>query len=153
MRPFADNAAFAPTGFAFSTVLDLANVAHMLLAGGQWEGGPLLPADLALAMQTIQVPTYSPGDGGRSLGFYVDPHPGSGIPRIGHMGGITRFRALLELYPTAEAAVIVAINRDAPIGRIRDILLEEVLALPTAGWKPTVIEPDRGEWVPTREPI
>jgi CubicO group peptidase (beta-lactamase class C family) len=146
VRPFADNAAFAPAGFAFSTVLDLANFARMHLAKGQFQARQFLSSELISEMHTLQVPTYSPGAGGRGLALFVDPHPGSGLPRVGHMGGITGYRALFELYPTIDAAIVLVMNRAGAIGKIRDVILEECLGVPTTGWHPTVVEPDRAGW-------
>lgn len=145
-RPFADNVAFAPAGFAYATVLDLVNLARMLLADGQFQDGQFLPPELISEMHTPRVPTYSPGDGGRGLALWIDPHPRSGLPRIGHMGGITGYRALFELYPTLDAAIVLVMNRSGGSGKIRDILMEESLGLLTTGWQPTVTEPDRTAW-------
>ncbi len=130
VRPFADNTAFAPAGFAFSTVLDLAKFA-------QWQ---------LSAAHSVEVPTYGAGGGGRGLGPFLSPHPGSGLPRVGHFGGISGFRALLEIYPMSKAAVIVLMNRAASVGLIRDILLEECLGLPVSGWAPAYVEPDSAAW-------
>lgn len=146
LRPFADNSAFTPAGFAYSTVLDLANFARMHLAGGRFEDGQLLGSELITEMHKLQVPTYSAGGGGSGLSLFVDPHPRSGLLRVGHMGGITGFRALFEVYPTLEAAVIVVINRAGEIGKIRDVIMEECLGVATAGWQPSIMEADRSRW-------
>jgi hypothetical protein len=65
---------------------------------------------------------------------------------VGHVGGINGYRALLEVYPTLSAAVIVLMNRAGDCGAVRDILLEECFGVPTTGWRPPAIEPCQSAW-------
>lgn len=144
--PSPNNAAHAPAGSALSTALDLANFARMLLGRGRFGSGQFLSPKTVSAMSTIQVATYTPGAGGRGLAMFVDPHPRCGLPRTGHMGGINGYRALLEVYPTLSAAVVVLMNRAGDYGAVRDILLEECFGVATTGWHPLVTEPCRSAW-------
>lgn len=55
------------------------------------------------------------------------------------MGEINGYLALLEVYPTFSAAVVVLMNQAGGCGAVRDALLEECFGVATTGWRPRTV--------------
>jgi CubicO group peptidase (beta-lactamase class C family) len=104
-----DNSAEYPSGFAFSSVEDLARLALFLLSDGMLDGQQLLPPALVQAMKTPVV-RVEPLEMGYGLGLLIRTQDGQTV--IGHNGNINGYAAALELFPSQELAVVVLSNRN-----------------------------------------
>ena len=104
-----DNGAEYPSGFAFSTVEDLARVAKVLLDDGSLDGQQVLQPETVQAMQTPVI-RVKPLEMGYGLGLVIRSQAGETV--IGHNGNINGYSASLELIPSQELAVIVLANRN-----------------------------------------
>jgi CubicO group peptidase (beta-lactamase class C family) len=104
-----DNGAEYPSGFAFSTVGDLARVALLLLNDGSLDGQPVLQPEIIQAMKTPTI-RVEPLEMGYGLGLLIRTQVGETV--IGHNGNINGYSASLELISSHELAVIVLANRN-----------------------------------------
>ena len=129
--------AMAPTGAILSTARDLTAYMRMMLAGGSFDGKPVLqPADVAAMMQpqTPIGPSPFPEIGFRSygMGFFVENYRGHEIAH--HGGNLSGAAAMIMFVPKSKIGVIVLTNRTG--ARLRDGLPREIidrlLGLPSA---------------------
>jgi CubicO group peptidase (beta-lactamase class C family) len=123
-----DNAAEYPSGFAFSTVEDLARLALFLLADGVVDGQAVLQPASVQAMKTPVVKVEPLGIG-YGLGLMMRTLGEETL--VGHNGTINGYTASLEMLPSQDLAVIVLTNRNnyAPT-RITQAAFELVGNLP-----------------------
>jgi CubicO group peptidase (beta-lactamase class C family) len=146
---YAEDASGYPSGFAISTVLDLAHLALMQMDGGQFGGRQLLSARSVAEMHAVQVDRYTTTDAAYGLGFFLDTH--KGLRRVSHDGDISTFGSRLAMIPSTGVAVVVLANRTTgfwtKIDEIVDDLLDRLLGLPPGpAPEPPAVEPDRSAW-------
>lgn len=142
---FADNVAHYPSGFAMSTVLDLAKFALMQMNKGMFEGKHILSPESVQAMQQPQVMLQTLDDTG--YGLTLATHRYKGIHTIGHDGGITAFVCKFLMAPDSGAAVIMLMNRGGlDIDGLTNNILDNLLDLPQQSSQPQAVEPDRSLW-------
>lgn len=129
---YADNTQHYPSGFAISTVLDLANFAIMLMSGGLFKGQRVLSAESVAEMQKPQASFLSPNNDG--YGLTLGSYDYKGVRCVGHGGRISTFACLFEMVPERGAAVIVLSNRAAEWSpqeqRITRFVFDHLLDLP-----------------------
>jgi CubicO group peptidase (beta-lactamase class C family) len=145
---YADNTQHYPSGFAISTVLDLANFAIMLMSGGLFNGQPVLSAASVAEMQRPQASFLSlNGDG---YGLTLSSHDYKGVRLVGHGGRISTFASLFEMVPERGAGVIVLANRAAEWGaqeqKITRFVFDSLLDLPAAVPAPQTLPPSPAQW-------
>jgi len=146
---YAEDASGYPSGFAISTVLDLAQFALMQMNGGRFGGRQILSPQSVTEMQAVQVVRYTPTDAAYGLGFFLDTY--KGLRRVSHGGDISTFGSQLAMIPSAGVAVVLLVNRAAgfwtKMDEIVDGLLDRLLdAAPGPAPEPQTIEPDRSAW-------
>jgi CubicO group peptidase (beta-lactamase class C family) len=147
---FAENVGYYPAGFAFSTTLDLANFANMLIDGGSFRGRQVLSKDSVQAMMSPQRRVFLSPVSHYGLLLFVDEY--KGLRRVSHAGGISTFAALFEVIPDTGSAVILLMNRVGPgfdVAGLVNGIFDELLGLPAASER-TASEPNRASW-PTFE--
>ena len=142
---FADNVAHYPSGFAMSTVLDLANFAIMQMSEGMFQGQRILSPELVSMMQMPQVQLQTVDATG--YGLTLASHSYKGIHTVGHDGGITAFVCKFFLVPESGVAVIMLMNRGGlDIDGITNSILDKLLDLPQQSSQPLAVEPHRSLW-------
>lgn len=144
---YADNSAHYPAGFAISTVLDMANVARMLLADGQFEGRQLLNAASVAQMKTpqAQFPTFDQDGYGLTLTCWRH----RGVQLVGHGGRISQFASDFTLAPETGTAVILLANHAAQWEPHETRLTQRVLGMLVSFTEPSIpvlTEPHRTHW-------
>lgn len=147
---YPDDASGNPSGFAISTVLDLANLAQAHMAGGRFRGREVLAAASVAEMQTVQAETYGPAGSGYGLGWELDVYRGR--RRVAHNGDISTFGARLAMVPEAGVAVALLASRVygfwPAVQRITDTVLDQLLGLPSSPTPPPAIQPGRPDGPP-----
>ncbi|MBN1137785.1 MAG: serine hydrolase [Anaerolineae bacterium] len=146
---FAEDASGYPSGFAISTVLDLAHFALMQMNGGRFGGRQILSPQSVAEMQAAQVDRYTTTDAAYGLGFFLDTY--KGLRRVSHSGDISTFGSQLAMIPSAGVAVALLVNRTAgfwsKMDEIVDGLLDRLLGLPPGPPpEPPAVEPERSAW-------
>lgn len=107
VRPLPDNAAEFPSGFALSSVTDLAHLVAFILNAGAVNETPIMSEGLAQEMQTpASVRLVSPVTYG--LGLALEPYRET--MRVGHNGNIIGFTSLLQTLPDHDLGVVVLTN-------------------------------------------
>jgi len=104
----------APAGGINASVSDMANWLRFLL-GGEFEGQPLLSANLLRQMQTPRVHSGTSefseiGHTYYGLGFRCEYYRGERT--VGHSGGWIGWSTLMTLLPDRGAGIVVLTNRD-----------------------------------------
>jgi CubicO group peptidase (beta-lactamase class C family) len=115
-----DADAEAPAGGASSNVLDLAKWMMLQLAGGTWEGRPVIAPPALLQADTPRSVSSSPGTSGSRTGFYgFGINVGndySGRVRLSHSGAFLQGAATnYVLLPDQQLGIMVLTN-GMPIG-------------------------------------
>jgi CubicO group peptidase (beta-lactamase class C family) len=146
---YAEDASGYPSGFAISTVLDLAQFAQMQMDGGRYGGRQILSPRSVAEMQAAQVDRYTTADAAYGLGFFLDTY--KGLRRVSHSGDISTFGSQLAMIPSAGVAVVLLVNRAAGFWASMDEivggLLDRLLDLPPGpAPEPQAVEPDRAAW-------
>ncbi len=146
---YAEDASGYPSGFAISTVLDLANFALMQMDGGRFGSRQILSPQSVAEMQAVQVDRYTTTDAAYGLGFFLDAY--KGLRRVWHSGDISTFGSKLAMIPSAGVAAVLLVNRThgfwGKMDEIIDGLLDRLLDLPPGpAPEPPAIEPDRSAW-------
>ena len=125
-RPFADNAACHPSGFALSTISDLCRFAQMLMNAIP----PFLAPSSLVQMQTPR--TTVTGNLGYGQGLFVEDY--KGVRRVGHGGDIRSYGALFFLAPDTGTAAILLFNWAEDFFRLAEVLVnaifDDLLGLP-----------------------
>lgn len=142
---YADNVAHYPSGFAISTVVDLANFAIMHMQHGTFQGQSILTPESIQEMHQPQTSLYTLDNAAYGLAFSIKTY--RGMREVWHDGGISTFGSCLALLPETGTAVIVAFNRRLPtIDAVIERIFDSLLALSEQQAKPQYIEPNRSLW-------
>lgn len=132
-EPWAENVAYRPSAMAYSTVLDVAHLAKMLLASGQVNGVEFLAPSTLAEMHRTQVDEYLPD--GRTVGLTFALSQYKGERRVGHGGGIGSFGSVFTMLPDRGIAVAMLFNEAgfwAATEEIVSVLFEDLLDRPPA---------------------
>ncbi len=147
-RPFIDNPAEYPCGFAMSTALDLANFAQLHLNKGSFKGEQILRPATIDAMHAPHAPLMTPDE--RAYGLTVRTRTYKGVRLVGHNGGIAKYGAVWLLAPDEQIGVVMLFNRapgfwgaaDAISSHVLDRLLDLSESVPLT----PIVAPDRSPW-------
>jgi CubicO group peptidase (beta-lactamase class C family) len=149
VRAFSDNGAAHPSGGIYSTALDMANYARMLMQEGRWAGREVLrPRELAEMTRPHTRtfwPTFTPTS---SYGLMLFVGDYKGRRRWGHPGGAGGFLHTFELMPDTRSAVILQTNGGGGTFaglQVADEVFDELLGLPRESTA-RASEPDRSSW-------
>jgi CubicO group peptidase (beta-lactamase class C family) len=141
---FPENSSFYPSGYAMSTVLDLANFAMMQMNHGRFRDEQILAPESVAEMHRQQVSWYILNQG-YGLGFHVGRYKEKRL--IAHSGG---FGCQLTMLPSAGVAVIVLFNHAEQfwpvIDEVVNPIFDQLLDLPQSIPEPQPLEPDRSLW-------
>jgi CubicO group peptidase (beta-lactamase class C family) len=132
---FADNSAHRPSGYALSTVLDLANFAMMQMHDGSFQGKQILTPNSVRMMQEPQADLYMTT--GAHYGLTLRSETYKGLRLVGHDGDVNSFLCRFVMVPEAKIAVIILVNWSTWLNRLSNAILDELLSLPK-----TVSEPE-----------
>lgn len=144
---FVDNPAGDPAAFAFSSVLDLANLAVCLMNRGQSRGDQVLSPGSVAEMQSVQADIFTPQRTGYGLTLRTENYKGT--RRVWHDGMIDTYRTKFAMAPDARLAVIMQYNRiagEATFQGVIDGIFDRLLDLPQEPFAPEAVEPDRSLW-------
>lgn len=147
LHRFADNSTQYPSGFAISTVLDLARFAILHLNQGVFRGQRILSSESVAEMHQTQADMYTIAHAGYGLTFASRTY--NGIRCVGHGGVLTTYRSYFILAPSRGTAVILLSNRRDPgllLEPLAHNILHRVLNLPKQVAIPEAVEPDRALW-------
>jgi CubicO group peptidase (beta-lactamase class C family) len=114
VRPFADNAAFWPAGFLFSSVNDLARFTIAFMNSGQIDGKTVLSQTVITKLATGYAATHS-GAEGCQYGYGLMTREYRGVHVVEHGGSIDGFGALIRIVPEQQLAVIALTNRSGAV--------------------------------------
>jgi CubicO group peptidase (beta-lactamase class C family) len=129
VRPFADNAAFWPAGFLFSSANDLARFTIAFMNAGRIDGEPALTQSVITKLATGYAATHSGAERAR-YGYGLITREFRGVHVIEHGGSIQGFGALLRMVPEQQFAVIVLTNRTgAVLPKSLEAAMEQLLPL------------------------
>lgn len=145
---YADNTAHYPSGFAMSTVLDLANFAIMHMSGGSFNGRQILASELIAEMHKPQFAFPALNADGYGLGLSSFNY--KGVRVVGHGGNISSFQSTFEFVPETGTAIILLVNFSAmwagQVGKILHFILDSLLDLPSETPALPTFEADRAQW-------
>lgn len=141
---YADNTGHYPSGYAISTVLDLANFANIYLQDGQFRGRQILGSESVKLMCKPHTRLYTPSQAGYGITLRSEMYKGTRL--VSHDGDVNSFNSRFLLVPDAKIAIILLSNRPAELGKLSLHILDEVLALPEQETEPEKIEPERASW-------
>jgi len=136
-----------PSGFALSTVLDLANIAIVHLNEGRFGGHAYLPPALVAAMHRPEARLYTATEGGYGLACASALY--KGIRRVGHDGLLSSYTCRLMMAPAERVAVVAVSNYDfirPGIIPIVDQAFDLLLDLPAGPTRPWAIAPQAERW-------
>lgn len=108
LHRIADNVLHHASGFAFSTALDMAQWAQLMMDGGIWRGERLLSSASLAAMQGPEVSFPGLTEGGYGFGLLMVEH--QGIRRYLHPGRIDGYGHYWSYIPERKAAVTLQCN-------------------------------------------
>jgi len=140
---FFDNSGHAPSGYALSTVLDLANFAIMLMHEGNFHEQQVLSAYSVRMMQTPHVDLSTPS--GEVYGLTMRSETYKGMRLVGHDGDVTSFLSRFVMVPEAHVAVSILVNWPAPLRTLSKALLDEMLPVPKWTGAPSEQVPEQSE--------
>ncbi|HLJ33010.1 MAG TPA: serine hydrolase domain-containing protein, partial [Ktedonobacteraceae bacterium] len=142
---YADNVAHYPSGFAISSVMDLANFAIMHTQQGVFQGQQMLCPESVREMHRPQALLYTPDDDAYGLTFFLKTY--KGLQQVWHDGGISTFGSRLALLPEKGIAVIMTFNRWLPtVDALTEHIFDGLLNLSKQRTEAQIIEPDRSLW-------
>jgi CubicO group peptidase (beta-lactamase class C family) len=142
---FGENAGNHPSGFAMSTVLDLANFAVMYMHGGSFHDIHILSPEAVMQMHTPQSPSYTVSGSGYGLTFMIYSY--KGLHLVGHDGDSNTFLCRFVMVPDAQIAIIMMVNRfELDLKELTKKILDQLLDLPEDKFQPQMTESDRSLW-------
>jgi CubicO group peptidase (beta-lactamase class C family) len=125
---FVDHTGHYPAGFAFSTVLDLANFAMMQMSRGCFQQRRILTAESVELMQAAHTSFPRPAGEGYGFTFMIERY--KGVRLVGHSGSIPYFHSRFYLAPEVGIGVIAVANCMAGFQRVVDLAFDQLLDLP-----------------------
>jgi len=125
---FFENSGHAPSGYALSTVLDLANFAIMQMHEGVFQGKQVLSSHSVQIMQAPHVDLSTPT--GMAYGLTLQSEWYKGMRLVGHDGDVTSFQSRFVMLPEVEVAVSILVNWPAPLTKLSEALLDAVVPVP-----------------------
>ncbi len=141
----SENTAYNPAGGAWSTVLDLRNVAMLHLNHGRLSRQQVLSPYLVAEMHRPHTSHYTVPDAG--YGLTVETSMYKGLRCIGHSGVMSAFGCQLTLVPDKGIACVLMMNRlPRRAAQIVFSLLDDLLDLPRMTGLPHAIPPDTSLW-------
>jgi len=140
-----DHAAGDPSGFALSTVLDLANFAIMQMNGGGFAGQRVLSAGAVNEMQRPQADLHNAHGNTFGLTFFLPMYKGK--RQVQRDGDIQSYHCMFTLYPEERVAVVAVTNDNAfDLEAVLHPIFDELLHLPEDTPPPRVIAPNTALW-------
>jgi Beta-lactamase len=136
--------AIAPAGGAYSTVVDLAHFAMMHLQHGRFHNKQLLSSSSISQMQTQQAVRFLTHPAGYGLSFDLMKY--IGLRCFGHGGSMSTFGSQLLLLPAKHLALILMVSRISFMKRFVNVILDQLLNLPSTSVQPSFNNPARILW-------
>ena len=124
LHRIADNVLHYASGFVFSTALDMAKFAQLMLQGGIWEGERLLSAESLAAMHGPEVTFTGLFASGYGLALGMREH--QGVRRHMHPGRIDGYAHYWSYIPERQAAVTLQCNHSANWATHEESLVREI---------------------------
>ena len=141
----SENTAYNPAGGAWSTVLDLCNVAILHLNNGYLSKHQMLSSHLIAEMHRLHASNYTVTDAG--YGLTVETIVYKGLHCVGHSGVMSAYGCQLTMVPDKGIACVLMMNRlPRRAGQIVFTLLDNLLDLPGRTSLPHIIPPDTSVW-------
>jgi CubicO group peptidase (beta-lactamase class C family) len=139
-----DSIAYRPSGWAFSTALDLAHFAMLHLRQGRFRGRQLLTPNSIDEMHRRHADERTLLDSGYGLTFETTMR--RGVRSVGHSGHLGNFRAWLILLPEPDLAFALLVNRTSGTEQLMSIVLDHLVrpSREPAGLLAT--EPEKACW-------
>src|SRR5215467_14479059 len=142
---FGENAANYPSGYAMSTVLDLANFAIMHMCGGDFHETHILSPEAVIQMHAQQSQSYTVSGSGYGITFMIYAY--KGLQLVGHDGDINTFLCKFVMVPDARTAIIIIVNRyEIDPTSLTKQILDQLFDLPAETPQIQEIEPERSIW-------
>lgn len=145
MRPFIDNTAHYPCGFAMSNVVDLAQFVLMHMDTGVHQ---ILNQAALREMHTPITYRYTPNRAGYGLGFRSYDY--KGLRLVGHNGAIGKYGAWLWMCQEVGLGVVMMCNRAPQFWVAADEILtavfDDMLDLPKTYETAPGFIPDKTTW-------
>ena len=142
---FGENAANHPSGYAMSTVVDLANFAMMHMSEGRFKDKRILSPESVMQMHTPQSQSYTVSGSGYGITFMIYSY--KGLRLVGHDGDSNTFLCKFVMVPDAQIAIIIMVNRfEMDPTSLTKQILDQLFDLPTQTPQIQVIEPERSLW-------
>jgi CubicO group peptidase (beta-lactamase class C family) len=114
-RPQVDSAVYRPSGFGYSTVLDLAQFAIAFLNDGKIDGKQIIPRAVIAKISAPYVPIHSSPQSNSIVdgkyGYGLISHNFRGVRVVEHGGRIPGYGCRLVTVPEHRFAVIVMTNQ------------------------------------------
>lgn len=139
-RPMFYNVSGNPSGFGYTSVSDLANLAQMYLNDGKFGDRQFLEPSSVVEMQKMEksrhvectVNPHGYSYLGYGLGFETGSYRGKRV--VGHGGMQLSFNCFFKLFPDERSGVIVLTNysKDRPLWEMVTSLYDRTLNLPPA---------------------
>jgi len=140
-----DHAAGDPSGFALSTVLDLANFAIMQINGGSFAGQRVLSDGAVGEMQRPQADLHNAHGNAFGLTFFLPMYKGK--RQVQRDGDIQSYHCMFTLYPEERVAIVAVTNDNAfDLEAVLHPIFDELLHLPEDTPPPRVIAPNTALW-------
>jgi CubicO group peptidase (beta-lactamase class C family) len=141
----SENTAYNPAGGAWSTALDLCNVAILHLNHGRLSNQQVISPHLVAEMHRPHANHYAVTNAG--YGLTVETIMYKGLRCIGHSGVMSSFGCQLTLVPDRGIACVLMMNRlPKHAGQVVYSLLDDLLDLPKQTNFPHAIPPDTSLW-------
>jgi len=144
LHRISESCAYAPSGQAYSTVLDLANFAMLHLQYGRFREKQLLSTQSVLEMQKPHTNRYTVNDSGYGLSFETMTH--KRVDCFGHSGSMSTFGCQLMILPEEKLAFVLMVSRIAFMKRLVGMIMDYLLDMPREHMKPLANKPDRSLW-------
>jgi len=144
LHRISESCAYAPSGQAYSTVLDLANFAMLHLQYGRFREKQLLSTQSVLEMQKPHTNRYTVNDSGYGLSFETMTY--KGVDCFGHSGSMSTFGCQLMTLPEKKLALVLMVSRIAFMKRLVGRIMDHLLDMPREHMKPLANKPDRSSW-------
>ncbi len=141
---FFENSGHAPSGYALSTVLDLANFAMMQMHDGVFRGKQVLSPHSVQMMQTPHVDLSTLTE--MAYGLTLRSEWYKGMRLVSHDGDITSFQSRFAMLPEVHVAVSILVNWPAPLRKLSDALLDSVVSVPKRTPPPQEPVPEQSSW-------